>query len=548
MYNKVATATRRTASPAFAARSDAAAAAAWLVTADAKARLIEDSATVDLDYGAENEDVPLNAGSSKRASPRHHHHVRRLGFAVGLTLLGLLGLFALDRLLAPATPGTAASAGTRTLLISIDGFRAEYLSRNRTPHLASLFTASHDGFRAAHLIPSFPSITFPNHYTLVTGRYPSEHGIVSNVFFDPALNATFTYTEPATNADPRFWAAAEPLWTAVERQGRTAAVSSWPGSEAPFRGARPRYWVHYHHWTPAERVGVAMTWLDPRNATGLVRNVPDADHDDWPGLPGRKRAQWPRYPPPAATPAVPDLLAMYIPDVDQAGHAAGPDSAEVNDALARVDSALGDLFALLRAAGMWDSTNVVVVSDHGMAEAADPSSTAEADRHRLSLRRALGKFHDVVVVRDRWPIVMIDPVRMDDAPAILAQLQASPVNYTAYARDDLPDDLHFGRNARIPPIVVVPDNGFQFEDIPGEPLPTGMHGYVPSTTTDMNAIFLARGPSFSSAVSLASTHPDRAVPAFPNVEVYGLLCAALGIHPAENSGQGLAWMPATVSA
>ncbi|KAI9224833.1 alkaline-phosphatase-like protein [Blastocladiella britannica] len=457
-----------------------------------------------------------------------------------------------------------------TILVSLDGFRASYLDLGLTPTLRSLYTSHQNttriGLRASSLIPSFPSVTFPNHYTLATGQWPAQHGIVSNAFWAPDVSAPFLYTDPASNRNPEFWRAATPVWVAAERQNVSSAVMAWPGSEAEHVNAsspvrRPGRWTHYRDMPAARRVNLIMTWLDPRNATGLVgSDLPDADSDDWPGWPGYKREQWPASAPPV-DPAPPDFVALYIPDVDKAGHAYGPDSPQVAAALVAVDTQLARLIELLRASGRWDATNLVIVSDHGMTKALSESdvehgdfvdgvvmgavdlSKLPLDTRRISLSQSLGTFRNVSMIRDRWPVVLLEPKELSDVPAIFATLAKNAVHYTPYAQgiSDIPTGMRYSDNLRIPPIVVVPDPGFQFEDLAGEPLPIGMHGYDVDSD-DMRAIFIASGPLVANSTGLFEKNREHVVPAFANVEVYAIVCKALGIRPDWHAGTGVSWL------
>src|SRR4030095_3541882 len=127
------------------------------------------------------------------------------------------------------------------ILVSIDGFRADYIERKATPTLVAL---AKDGVRAQALKPAFPTLTFPNHYTLVTGLYPDHHGIVNNRMIDPISGAQFVYKDDKTIADPAWWGG-EPLWGGVEKQGRHAATMFWPGSDVAIDGIRPSHWLHF---------------------------------------------------------------------------------------------------------------------------------------------------------------------------------------------------------------------------------------------------------------------------------------------------------------
>ncbi|HEU4662943.1 MAG TPA: ectonucleotide pyrophosphatase/phosphodiesterase, partial [Dokdonella sp.] len=220
------------------------------------------------------------------------------------------------------------AAQTPLILVSIDGFRADYLERGRTPALAALAA---DGVRAEALKPAFPTLTFPNHYTLVTGLYPDHHGIVNNRMTDPAFQHGFVYKEQSTIEDPRWWGG-EPLWVTAEKQGVRSATMFWPGSSVAIAGVRPTFWKPFDRAVePDARVDQILAWLD---------------------LP---------------VPTRPRFLTLYFDQVDHEGHAHGPDSGDVDAALARVDAALARLVDGLRRRGRLDTTDIVVVSDHGQA-------------------------------------------------------------------------------------------------------------------------------------------------------------------------------------
>src|SRR5689334_25056629 len=190
-----------------------------------------------------------------------------------------------------APPRHEPSPPDSLILISIDGFRADYLDRGITPTLASLAA---DGVRADALKPAFPTLTFPNHYTIVTGLYPDHHGIVNNRMVDPASGKRFVYSDPKTTADPSWWGG-EPLWVSVERQGGHAATVFWPGSDVAIDGVRPDHWLTFDaKMTPTARVDQALAWLD---------------------LPPAQR---------------PGFVTLYFEQVDHAAHNFGPDSKETD--------------------------------------------------------------------------------------------------------------------------------------------------------------------------------------------------------------------------
>ncbi len=218
------------------------------------------------------------------------------------------------------------------ILISIDGFRADYLDRGVTPHLSALAAG---GVRAA-MSPAFPSITFPNHYTLVTGLRPDRHGIVGNTMEDAAIpGVTFRLSDRTTTRDRRWWDQAEPIWVTAEKHRIPTATMFWPGSEAAIHGVRPTHWRRFDATLPAEkRVDRLLSWLG-----------------------GRKP---------------PEFLTLYFDEVDHNGHKDGPDSAAVDAAAQHVDAAIGRLTAGLAARHI--DADLVIVADHGIAAASSAST------------------------------------------------------------------------------------------------------------------------------------------------------------------------------
>ncbi len=250
-------------------------------------------------------------------------------------------------LLAAALAAGSAAQTIRpiVILVSIDGWRHDYLERFAPPTLTRLAAA---GVRAEALIPIFPSKTFPNHYTLVTGLYPERHGIVSNSMIDPNLPGRFTLRDRVVQQDTRWWGG-EPLWITSQQQGQLAATMFWPGSDVEIDGHRPRYYRTFENELPnEERVDQLLAWLDQPEATR------------------------------------PTFLTLYFSTMDNAGHDGGPDSPEVGEAAAIVDRAIARLVNGVRAQGLESRVNYVLVSDHGMAAA-----LARADDRDRRLPRRL---------------------------------------------------------------------------------------------------------------------------------------------------------------
>jgi predicted AlkP superfamily pyrophosphatase or phosphodiesterase len=392
-----------------------------------------------------------------------------LGFAGGL----------LGCATAPAgAPGTEARHRAPVVLVSLDGFRSDYLDRSLTPALARLAEA---GVRARALVPVFPTTTFPNHYSLVTGLTPARHGIVGNEFIDPEIGG-FSMYDRASVRDARFWKG-EPIWVAAERQGVRTAVYFWPGSEAPIGGVRPTWWAPYAHATPDT---VRLRWVLDRLA-----------------LPPERR---------------PGLLTLYLSLVDGAGHDFGPDSREVDSAIVRADAVVGLLLDALDRPGA-DPVNLLVVSDHGMAGTTE-ERTVWLDDH---LER------DWLEVDALSPVLMARP-RPGRENAVRRRL-AGAARLTVYRRDSLPGRWRLAGAPGVAPLVAVADEGWTiaWRPVPGEPpaRPSrGEHGYD-NRLPSMGAIFLARGPGFRRGL---------VVPAFGNVHVYPLLAELLGVVPAATEG------------
>ena len=380
----------------------------------------------------------------------------------------------------PARPPSAL-----LLLISIDGFRWDYLQKYPAPTLKALAAG---GVHAQRMTPSFPSKTFPNHYTLVTGLHPEHHGIVSNYFFDPALNASFNKNLPADNADPRWWQQGEPVWITAEKQGVRTACYMWPGDETEIHGARPGLVQPYDGRIPtSQRVAGVLRWLD---------------------LPA---AQRPRF------------CALYIEVVDHFGHKAGPDAPETAAAVKEADDAIARLLAGLAERGLRDTTDLVIVSDHGMSEQSADRAVILDDLVDLAQ----------VQVESTGPNGGVRPKPGTGTARELADRMRAkaPPQVQVYLREEVPARFHYRENPRIPPVVFIADDHWNVEPRAlirkyAGAYERGNHGWDPATP-NMGALFIASGPSFRPGHEFANVE---------NIHLYNLLCAALGVKPAPNDG------------
>jgi len=364
--------------------------------------------------------------------------------------------------------GTSTFAPT-TLLISLDGFRADFLLRGLTPTLNS-FVAN--GISPRWMLPSFPSVTFSNHYTLATGLYPESHGIVSNTFWDPDLEEEFTYINDTVSMVPKWWGG-EPLWVTTEKQGVRTAVHMWPGSEAGIGGVRPTFLDRFNGNEPLIKKTARIL--------GLL-DLP-GDYDLASGVDRR-----------------PQFIAAYVPVIDSNGHRYGPNSTEVNKTLQEVDAMFNNIMQGLKQRNLSDIVNVVVVSDHGMA-------TTSAKR-LIQLEDLLDT--NLIEHIDGWPnyaLRLKNPSIVEELFHNLSIKAATSQDFDVYVRDkNMPDRYHFSRNPRIAPLWLVPKGGWAIvlrKDFDVETAresgevynPRGVHGYDHEHPL-MRAIFIAKGPAF----------------------------------------------------
>ena len=367
------------------------------------------------------------------------------------------------------------------ILIGVDGFRADYLEKFQPPNLVQL---AKDGVRTEFMSASFPTLTFPNFYTLATGLRPARHGIIANSMFDPDFDARFALGQPSVQ-EGRWWGG-EPIWVTAEKQGMRSACMFWPGSEAEIAGKRPWEWRKFDSKTSAEeRVRIVLDWL------------------------ARPAAERPR------------LITLYFHEADTAGHRFGIEAKETAEAVALVDSALGQLREGVHRLGLGDAVQYVIVSDHGMTEISpdrviDLSSRIDLDKVQIDFTGA------VAGLRPREGV---------SADEIYQALTAQPGEFSAFRKEEMPERLHFRDHRRIPPIILIANDGWFIQAHPLTPatrasFPKGAHGFDPANTS-MRALFVASGSAFRQNVTL---------PPFENIQIYQLLCATLGLKPAENDG------------
>ena len=377
------------------------------------------------------------------------------------------------------------SSDVPLIVISLDGFRWDYTTVYPAES-ATLRGLMREGATVRALIPVFPSNTFPNHYSIVTGLYPAHHGIINNDFFDPQLGAVFKYNVLAANHDPRWWGG-EPIWVTAIKQGRKATTSFWVGSETEINGIRPTHWRVYDPRLPFEtRLEDVVTWMKQ---------------------------------PVSERPAV---VTFYMEEVNGAGHRFGPNSPQVAAAIRLCDERIATLLSRLRAENI--EPNVIIVSDHGMTSTSIDRVVLLEDHVDLTS----------VQVDAQGSVMTLRPLK-GDMLAIHRGFENVP-HVKAVKAEDLPARYRLAGNDRISPVWLLPDEGWHvvtkanFERLkknyPETGYVAGDHGYDPSLP-NMHGILVAHGPAFRRG---AAHEPAE------NVHVYNLLCKILKLQPAPNDG------------
>jgi predicted AlkP superfamily pyrophosphatase or phosphodiesterase len=373
------------------------------------------------------------------------------------------------------------------ILVSLDGFRYDYLEKYRPSTLNQL---ARTGVRAKWMTPSFPSKTFPNHYTIATGLYPQNHGIVENSVWDRRFEKIFTLSDRDEIQKGRWWLG-EPIWVTAQKQGQKTGSMFYPGTEAEIAGLRPNYWQPYDEKVSNDqRVDAVLKWID---------------------LPAAER---------------PIFLALYFSDTDDAGHAHGPNSPEIKDAVLAVDKGIARLVAGLEARKIFGAVSLIIVSDHGM--------TTVNFNNAIILDEL---FDTKLADRIFWTreITSIFPSAGKEDEIYRTLKSSLPPQARVYRKTELPARLHYSNSPRIATLLVLPAEGWivtnrrSFEELKKNgrtAKPGGGHGYD-NRLAAMRAIFIGHGDRFKQGVVVAP---------FENVQVYNIMTRLLGLKPAPNDG------------
>ncbi len=370
-------------------------------------------------------------------------------------------------------------AGPYVILVSFDGFRWDYLNRRITPTLLDISTK---GTRALSLRPSFPSKTFPNHYSIVTGMYPENHGIIANNFIDPQTGERYNISDTVSKWDEK-WYMGEAFWETAEKNGLKSASIFWPGSEIRGAGKHPEYFKYYNSRMPyTDRIDTLLAWLT---------------------LPSSNR---------------PHFLSLYFEYTDTYGHRFGPNSSEVNEAIRKSDSAAAYLVKRLTEISMIDSVDLIIVSDHGMTET--------SPERIINVEEILEGYN--CDLYDSGPVMRVHP-SAGDVKKVYEHLKGNASHFKVYTKDNIPSFYHYSKGLLTPPITVIADPGWSLLDNKGidrsaKYFSGGNHGYE-KDFLDMNGIFIASGPSFKSCYQTGTLW---------NIDIYPLLAKLFDIKPNKN--------------
>jgi alkaline phosphatase D len=363
------------------------------------------------------------------------------------------------------------------IMLSLDGFRWDYADKAPTPNLDKIVRM---GVKAKSLKPSFPSKTFPNHYTMATGLYPDHNGIVLNSFYDPETDREYAIFDRKAVEDGSFYDG-EPIWNTAEKQGMKSGTFFWVGSDADIEGMHSSYWKKYEHKFPFEqRIDSVISWLQ---------------------LPEKVR---------------PHLILWYMHEPDAMGHHFGPDSDEIKEEVIYLDSLVGIFMDKLEALPIANKVNVIVTSDHGMGNISNDRKVIIEESMNMDYVEMIQGYNPNFLVKAKEGFI----------DSVYLQLKSVP-HITCWKTGELPERLHYGTNPRTLDIVVVADSSWSLVSEKKKKVGSGAHGYD-NDNKDMHAIFYAYGPAFKS---------NYTAPTFTNINIYPLIAHILGLEQAKTDGK-----------
>ncbi|TYP97475.1 alkaline phosphatase D [Tenacibaculum adriaticum] len=363
------------------------------------------------------------------------------------------------------------------IILSLDGFSADYIEKYKTENIARI---AKKGVRVKRMIPSNPTKTFPNHYTIATGLYPDNHGLIGNSFYAPKLNKEYSLSNRTSVENGDFYGG-EPIWNTAKKAGLKIASYFWVGSEAKINGMQPDIWKKYNsNVTFEQRIDSVITWLK---------------------YPKEKR---------------PNLVMLYYNQPDSAGHKYGPNSNEVAKQINYVDSQVGNLYKRLMELPFAKNINFILVSDHGMRSISKDKQIILEDYVPKTWMLGIYGNNPVYTIR----------AKKDNIDNIYKQLKKVK-NLITYKRGEAPKKYNLANNSRTNDLIVIGKKGYSvFATHADGRYFGGTHGYL-NCDKEMSAVFVASGNAFK------QNYTQRTI---KNIDVYNLIAHILGITPAKNDG------------
>lgn len=364
------------------------------------------------------------------------------------------------------------------VILSLDGFRADYLELYNAKNILKI---ANDGVRVKRMIPSNPTKTFPNHYTLATGLYPDNHGLIGNSFYSTKLEKKYALGDRETVGDGRFYGG-EPIWNTAQKAGLKTASYNWVGSEADVQGMRPNIWKKYDNKiTFEQKIDSVITWLQ------------------------RPEQERPR------------LTMLYYSEPDHAGHTYGPNSKEVKEQVLYVDKKVGELYKKLMQLPIAKNINFIIVSDHGMRTITEDKKIMLYDYLKKDWVEGIYGGNPVYTIKAK-------PGKVDLVYKTLKKIKHLKV----YLRGKAPKSLHIANHANTSDMIVFAKKGYSvFGNIRQGYDFGGTHGYL-NKDKQMSALFVAVGNKFKKGYSKRT---------IKNIDVYNLMANILGVTPAKNDGE-----------
>ena len=394
-------------------------------------------------------------------------------------------LFVLVLLSCCLISGCQTSKDHYTVIISLDGSRWDYPDYYEMPFFDSLATV---GVKA-RMEPSFPSSTFPNHYTMATGLVPDHHGLVNNSFYNPDTDGDYSIRSKDTRFDPRYYGG-EPIWITAQKQGVKCGVVYWVGSDIPIGPKGNEFPTYYRHWDADPH------WDFDQRCDEIVRLL---------SLPEEER---------------PRLVMGYFDEPDHQGHVHGPFSPETKEMAEHMDSLMHALYLRLKALPYGDKINFILAGDHGMTEVSPERFVGWYDvMPEEWIERISGNLPTSIWVKEGY---------VDSLYNRLSKIE----HLNVWKHGEVPEYLHYGTSNRLGDLIVSPDLGWQFNFAPTRS--NGAHGFD-CKETDMMVAFRAVGPDFKVAYEAPFTEGEKS--AFRNIDLYPMLCKLLGIKPAPVDGK-----------